>query len=112
MPGSTKTYCFRNAALVGKCRPTEREAIEDAIHAGQAHRRGRQLVWRTPTEIVVCESPPPLPTKARLASDAAISLSLAPVASSPGVKPSPEFTEATSIAANRPKISSRRTGKR
>lgn len=108
MPNRAKTYCFRNAALVGKCRATEREAIEDAIHAGQAHRRGRQLVWRTPTEIVICESAPSLSTEARAASDATISVSLAPTPSSSRAKPSPQLTEA---AVGVPSTRSRRASK-
>ena len=51
-----KTYCFKNNVLVGKCRPSERDAIEDAVRAGQAYRDGRRLVWRVPGEIAVCQS--------------------------------------------------------
>ena len=51
-----KTYCFRNNILVGHCRPTEQDAVEDAIRAGQAYRKGRKLIWRVPGEIAVCRN--------------------------------------------------------
>jgi hypothetical protein len=54
-----KMYCFKTAAVIGRCRPSIQEATEDAVRANQAYREGRVLVWRVRGEIVKCGSANP-----------------------------------------------------